>query len=330
MPDRSRAPYDIPQSPLLRGGEKTLAMSQVPGYRKVWDRYDNLGRVPEETLNQIFELFGESGLFKLMFLCTYCQPSHFDHFHRVIEYEISQRKKWSTTRPVKLACDNSRLPEGANLAHFASNIVQPSLSRKLYNPGIRNGIVVYGIDGPRILVSHPFKGAGKEDYDVFTNSAEVVSGLIDRGFLGTFLFFDYLPGLSIEVYDTPAWLLWFSIISAHSDLVVYVTDKGDLSSSQKLEAEFTPDRIAKKIVRFEADELRSAQDMKETDSLERMYVIPGKGRPATLAEWNEMEAKFALTFIEEYYRDEFPADRIFQLSESGDVSEHPLNAFRWH
>jgi len=144
------------------------------------------------------------------------------------------------------------------------------------------------------------------------------------------LFFDYLPGLSIEVYDTPAWLLWFSIISAHSDLVAYVTDKDDMSSSQKLEAEFTPDRIAKKIVRFEADELRSAQDMKETDSLERMYVIPGKGRPATLAEWNEIEAKFALPFIEEYHRDECPADRIFQLSESGDVSEYPLNAFRWH
>jgi len=36
-------------------------MSQVPAYREFWDLYGNLGHVPEETLNQILELFGESG-----------------------------------------------------------------------------------------------------------------------------------------------------------------------------------------------------------------------------------------------------------------------------
>jgi hypothetical protein len=343
MSGGNKAPYDIPHNPLLRGDEKMLPMSRVLGFKEIADHslaqnpigdkssmFSNLRRVPSEILDQILQYFGESGLFKFMFLCTAYQPSEFDHIYKLIECELARRTTWSTTRPVKLACDNTLLPQSAKLARFNSNVVQPSLSRKLYNPGGRNGIIVYGLGGPRILVSHPFRGASKDLYDVYTNSADVVRGLVNRGFLGTFLFLDYLPGLNIARYDTSAWLLWFSIISAHSDMVAYVTDKDDLVGAQKLEAEFTPDRVAKKIIRFEIDEFGSARDYKKENSFERMYFIPGKGRPATLAEWNEMEAEFALPFVEAYYGGAWPADRLFQISESGKVSEYPSNAFRWH
>lgn len=37
-------------------------------------------------------------------------------------------------------------------------MVQSSLSRKLYRAGRHHGSLVYGLSGPRILVSHPFQG----------------------------------------------------------------------------------------------------------------------------------------------------------------------------
>jgi hypothetical protein len=148
-----------------------------------------------------------------------------------------------------------------------------------------------------------------------------------RGFLGTFLFLDYLPSLNVEAHGLPAWLLWFSIMAAHSDLVLFVAQGDqDLLGSQKLETEFTPDRIPKKIVRLESDELTWAKSHGDVPE-QCMYFVPGKGL-VTRAQWDADEAAFALPFVEQYQMDDLPADRIFRMLESGEVEEYPLDRCR--
>jgi hypothetical protein len=45
----------------------------------------------------------------------------------------------------------------------------------------------YGLGGPKILVSHPPRGALGELYDPYVNSGEVMTNLILAGYSGTFL-----------------------------------------------------------------------------------------------------------------------------------------------
>ncbi len=120
--------------------------------------------------------------------------------------------------------DNERLPAGDVVGDFNCNVLQPSLSRKLYNPGRHPGYLVYGLGGPRILVSHPFRGATGELYDVYANSADVVTSLILDGYNGSFLFLDNLVGLNTDVRGVPAWLVWFSLIAVHSDIVLFIRE----------------------------------------------------------------------------------------------------------
>jgi len=77
------------------------------------------------------------------------------------------------------------LPAPVDLSRLNLNVLRPSLSRKIYNPGRHEGYVVYGLGGPRILVSYPFHGATDEEYDVYTNSIDAVTSLTMRGYHGT-------------------------------------------------------------------------------------------------------------------------------------------------
>jgi hypothetical protein len=149
----------------------------------------------------------------------------------------------------ELECDNNKLPQCEDLAKFNSHVISPSLSRKLYRPGLNHGFLVYGLGGPKILISHPFQGIRGDKYDLYNNSSEVISTLHNQGYYGRLLLFDYVPGLNFEIQGVPAWVLWFSIIAAHSDLVLFIKeyDQG-FSQAQKQEIEFTPDRVQKKIV----------------------------------------------------------------------------------
>jgi hypothetical protein len=94
---------------------------------------------------------------------------------------------------------------------------------------------VYGLGGPRILVSHPFQGRTEDIYDLYANSIDVVTSLCLRGYRGTFHLLDYLPGLNPEIEGVPAWALWFSIIAAHSDLIIFVKEfEGDFQDPSRV------------------------------------------------------------------------------------------------
>ena len=173
-------------------------------------------------------------------------------------------------------------------------------------------------------MSHPFRGRVGDIYDVYNNSLDVVTSLNIRGFDGAFHFLDYLPGLDRKVNGVPGWLAWFSIIAAHSDLVVFIRDpEGGFRTAQKQEIEFTPDRVHKKIVDVPRAELTWAKKTDEGEGLPRMYI--GEGGMMTEEEWFAMEAEHAMPFIEAYTDGSFPDDRVVVIEESGSIAEFPLD-----
>ena len=143
-----------------------------------------------------------------------------------------------------------------------------------------------------------------------------------RGYFGTFLSFDLMMGLNAQYFGKPGWLVFFSLVAAHSDLLLFIKEEGqDLSPAQYEEARFTPDRIPKKIVEFKAGELKWVPRAKEERDLRVVYV--GKGINSQEG-WLNMEREFAEPLIEAYARDYIPNDRLFVLREDETVSEYPL------
>lgn len=144
-----------------------------------------------------------------------------------------------------------------------------------------------------------------------------------RGYFGTFLLLDSLEGLNRQHFGQPGWLIWFSIIAAHSDLVLFVREKGKaLSGSQLQEAAFTPNRVGKKIVELNSGELTWAKQ-DDVDPSTPIWYIGLKGT-VSAEEWETNQLEMAGPFIQGYKRDVFPDDRLIVLHEDGGISEYPL------
>jgi hypothetical protein len=145
------------------------------------------------------------------------------------------------------------------------------------------------------------------------NSLDIATSLLAKGYYGSFLFLDCIEGLHKEYYGHPGWLLWFSIIATHSDLVIFVKEKGkELTDAQKREIAFTPDRVGKKVVELGAQKLNWAKKHDADPYTEMKYFI--EGRLVSLKEWEEMSRKTMEPFIEFYCRDAFPDDRLSRQS----------------
>ena len=240
-------------------------------------------------------------------------------------------KDWLAFRAVlpeeqtEFQCDNETLPQSPRLERFNTNLIQPSLSRKLYRAGRHHGSLVYGFGGPRILVSHPFQGSTRDIYDVYNNSLDVVTSLNLRGIEGTFHFLDNLPGLNFDVGGVPAWLIWFSVIAAHSDIVLFVKEyEEDFGLAQQREIEFTPDRIQKKVIEIPHTELKWAKET-ELKDVPVMYI--GRNGAMTEGEWFGMEAEHARPFVENYVAPipGLPRDTLVRLDEAGVPRMYPLD-----
>jgi hypothetical protein len=303
--EEEKGPYHIiaKKNVLLRRNEPALPLSDMlvlrSGVRKAlapekhprWSRhkergkkealplqgkiaFENLMSATDDEIKYIQQAYGAEGLFRLFRLVT-ASPNRqqFGFFYSHIREEMALLK--ASSRSIDIKCDNDRLPQGRDLAKFDSNIISPSLSRKLYYPGMYPGFVVYGLGGPRILVSHPFRGKNGQLYDVWANSLDVWSSLLMRGYRGTFLFLDNLPDLDTKLACVPRWLLWFSLISANSDLVLYLkTSDSNFSDSQMKEIQFTPDRVQKKVVELQPNELTWAENYHDPDGKYAQAIYP--------------------------------------------------------
>jgi hypothetical protein len=310
---------------LLHDDEKTLSLAEAQLVRQMAVvAGQNLGSVEESVLGDVDAAYGGGGLFQLVGMAMAHDEGEFKHFFEVMSGWLAMRSVLGWDKPRALDPDNARLRQSKEGARLALNVLQPSLSRKLYRAGRHHGSLVYGLGGARILVSHPFRGRVGDIYDVYNNSLDVVTSLQMRGFDGAFHFLDYLPGLETKVNGLPGWLAWFAIIAAHSDLVVFIRDpEGGFRTAQQQEIEFTPDRVHKKIVDVPRSELTWAKKTTDVEGLPRMYI--GQGRMMTEDEWFAMETEHAMPLIEGYTDGSFPQDRLVVIHESGDVSQYPLD-----
>ncbi|MFF3327175.1 hypothetical protein [Streptomyces sp. NPDC002889] len=341
----------IKQNVLLRGAEKTLSLEEALAWKGVFslqgielpefDARTNLCSVSEQQLKDIHRLYGPGGLYRLYYLAHSHAVGEFRHFFRLISEEIKFGRSgaldslakilaelvpgapaWMSQGGGNAVWDNQILPQSRELDRFNSHILQPSLSRKLYNPGVHPGYLVHGLGGPKILISHPFRGVNGELYDVFTNCVDVVTSLWARGYFGTFLFLDNLVGLNFEMEGVPAWLLWFSMIASHSDAVFFIKEfEEGFTGSQEREIGFTPDRVQKKIIEIPKGELIWAKEY-ESASVD-FYVAEGVS--LTREEAFEREAEHARLLLRGYSMPGIPKDRIVRMEENGNASHYPLN-----
>lgn len=318
---------------LLRGGEKTLQLDEALALREValLGKDANLGslnlaEVSEATIRNVHRRYGPSGLFQLSGLAMSTAAGEFRHFMSLIagESTFGIVRQAIAGPAVELACDNHVLKASAKIEAIAVNVFQPSLSRKLYRAGRHHGSLVYGLGGPRILVSHVFHGVAHETYDMYINTLDVVTSLQIRGFDGTFHFLDLMPGLEDEFEGIPGWLAWFAIVAIHSDLVIFVQEQdAGLRPAQRLEADYTPDSVQKVIVSIPRDELKWARETAGDPDARMMYV--GEHGLMTREKWYAMESQHARPFIENYVGADFPRDRLFQLREDGSVMQYPVD-----
>jgi hypothetical protein len=283
----------------------------------------NLAKVDESEIDHVYALWGEPGLLQLQVLAVSLSSAEFDHFYGLVQSTLRVGNMVDGGKVQTIAYDNATLPADRRLARFTSNVLNPSLSRKLYRAGRHHGSLVYGLGGPRILVSHPFQGIDRDIYDMYPNTLDVVTSLNIRGYHGVFHFLDYVGGLDYEAAGFPAWALWFSVIASHSDLVLFVKEhEGEFGESQKLEMSLTPDRVRKKIVEIPHSELSWAKKPEPTEGLPTMYIT--EQGMVSEEEWNEMEASHANPFIENYVGGGFPTDRLVVLRDDY-AEEYPLD-----
>ena len=211
-------------------------------------------------MSSISDLHGDQGLFKLRMLATTCKHQEFKHFYSMILSDVNARPLFSKIPLQPLAIDNNILRSSEDINAVAHNVVTVSLSRKFFNPGTHHGFVVYGLGGPRILLSLPFIGGTRYGYELYNNSVDVITSLMLRGYFGTFLSLDLMMGLNKQYFGKPGWLVFFSLVAAHSDLVIFIKEEGqELSPAQYEEARFTSERNPKKIVEFKSGELNGVR-----------------------------------------------------------------------
>lgn len=303
----------------------------------------NVVSISEEQIRRVHKIYGPPGLFRLFFLANSQNRSDFLHFYRIISEELDSPLSgraalvgslFSTLFPGvsdffaenlqegELKCDNEVLPPTNNLSHLSLNVLQPSLSRKFYNPGRHEGYLVYGLGGPRVLVSYPFYGATNETYDVYGNSVDVVTSLMMRGYHGSFLFLDKVPGLNSAVADIPGWLFWFAIVAAHSDLVIFLRDDElGFGPAQELEIKHTVSRVQKKVVELPHWELQWA---KKHESLPVSHYI-ADGKLLSEEEFRDVERQHVAPLLNSYATLHAPQDGLFCMDESGGITTYSLD-----
>mgnify|MGYP003384780379 CR=1 FL=1 len=226
------------------------------------------------------------------------------------------------SEPVKLR--NSDLPGNQKLQFFNSTYMQTTLARPLYAAGRHPGALVYGVSGPRILVSHPFQGISGEIYNMYDNASDLVAALNYRGYHGRLHFFDYMSGMNDEIRGVPRWAIWFSIVAQHSDLVIFVKRfDGDFGPAQKLEAQVIPDWVPKTIEEVSISDIQNAQTPQLVPGMRNTYWT--KDGELTRDEWLKKQREETSWAIESWIRGNIPKDRFVHMEERGHIKEYPLD-----
>lgn len=291
MPNIVAPVIEIPINSYLRSSEPRLSVDDFremhklyreayldPQYASQHDALSGIATLDETYIRNVYEKYGEEGLSKLAaFAARTTDRKLREHFLEIISGEfICDALRNQAAVPLRFDT-KLRVRYPFNL-DVNSHIMVPSLSRKLYAPGQHPGHVVYGIGGPRMLVSHPFLGSNGRMYDVHGNGTDIVTSLMLGGYAGLFLFLDEARSEDEMIANTPRWLLWFSLLSAQSDLVVFIEygDQG-LTGPQVRELRAVPDRVNVVVVDFPEGKFRWAEKWEFGEDTDVIVVGDGQG-----------------------------------------------------
>ena len=146
-------PIRIKTNVLLEGAEKTMALTEAMLLKQVSElgasiagesSGSSLARVSDDQLIAVEAEYGAGGVYRLAYLASAHSPGDFEHFFSLISDDLQMVPARELMEPLELICDNEHLPQSEEVEKLALNVLQPSLSRKLYNPGRHPGYLVYG------------------------------------------------------------------------------------------------------------------------------------------------------------------------------------------
>jgi hypothetical protein len=303
--------------------ENLLQLSEFAKFAYEQGELDNNLRLLNEGLiRAVHHRYGGHGLTNLIVLAMGHDEWEFNHFINYLRISLALQEATPGSESVEL--DNDRLPAKRALLFFNTTYFQTTLARPLYAAGRHPGSLVYGVSGPRILVSHPFQGITGDIYNMYDNTSDVVAALMYRGYHGRFHFLDYMSGLDGEIRGVPRWALWFSIVAQHSDLVLFVRRfEGAFGSAQLLESHVVPDWVPKKIVEISVTELQNAETPKlDLSTIRKYYAENG---PVSKDEWDASQREYSRPFLDTWVRGNIPRDRFVHMRESGTIEEYPLD-----
>jgi hypothetical protein len=282
----------------------------------------NLRFLSEELIWSVHRRYGGHGLTNLIVLAMGHDQWEFTHFIDYLKVSLMLQDTTKESAPIEL--DNNRLPAKRSLLFFNTTYFQTTIARPLYAAGRHPGALVYGVSGPRILVSHPFQGIVGDIYNMYDNASDLITALTYRGYHGRFHFLDCMSGLDDEINGVPRWAIWFSIIAQHSDLVIFAKRfDGDFGSAQALESHVTPDWVPKKIVEIPIAEIQNAETPKIDPEVNRVYATE-KG-VVSKVEWDSLQRQYSAPFIDAWVQGNIPRDRFVYMRESGAITEYPLD-----
>lgn len=283
---------------------------------------NNLRLLGEETIHGVYRRYGGHGLTNLIVLAMGHERSEYQHFIDYLLMSLALQDATKHSVPVEL--DNERLRADRSLLFFNTTYFQTTIARPLYAAGRQPGSLVYGVSGPRILVSHPFQGITDDIYNMYDNTSDLVAALMYRGYHGRFHFLDYMSGLDGEINSVPCWAIWFSIIAQHSDLVIFVKRfEADFGPAQLLESQVVPDWVPKKIVEIPISEIQNAETPVIDPEVKREYAT--EDGIVSKEEWDELQRKHSGPLVAAWANGNIPKDRFVLMRESGEIEEYPLD-----
>ena len=283
---------------------------------------NNLHLLNDGLIRSVCRRYGGHGLTGLLVLAMSHEEWEFNHFIGYLRISLALQDAVERTEPIEL--DNDQLLADQSLHFFNTTYFQTTLARPLYAAGRHPGSLVYGVSGPRILVSHPFQGIAGDIYNMYDNTSDLVAALMHKGFHGRFHFLDYLSGLDVEINGVPRWAIWFSIIAQHSDLVIFVKrfEEG-FGPSQILESQVTPDWVPKKIVQILITDIQNAETPATDPNVNRAYCA--ENGLVSKDEWDSMQRQHSGPHLDFWSRGIIPKDRFVHMREDGKVDEYPLD-----
>ena len=319
--------YRIVRNVLLAGEGKGLDLERFLTLKKVADLGDasfmgreaNLALITEDFARQVHEAYGDAGLLELVLLVRGQDRPDVTHFLEPIEGIMALDSAVDEPEEMELVPD-ADLPRAFDgSAPLATRALRTDWARRLYRPGLHAAASVYGLGGPRILVSCP-----RSEGELLSGARQVLTGLLVRGFRGRFHVLGPSQGLDAQVNGLAAQDAWFSLVAAHSDLVVFVRDSArGLDARQERELCFLPPWVRAKIVDLPASGGQGDSLPVSSGEAPRVYFEDG----AILSEeaWRRKEAERSIALVREFVTGQGPRDRWSCRDEAGRVTEYPLD-----